>query len=230
MILVGTSGFAYKEWKGSFYPDKIANDDMLAFYAQHFKTVEINNTFYRMPRPELLLGWKEKVPPDFRFVLKAPQRITHIKRLKEVEGDVEYLLTAAAGLQDQLGALLFQLPPNMKVDLQRLQTLLATIGKRARVAMEFRNPSWLCKEVYDCLRAHDAALCIADTDDNQTPFEVTASFGYARLRGTAYTTADIAAWAQKLRAAPWKDALVFFKHEDEGTGPMFGKILIEHLR
>ena len=229
MILVGTSGFAYKEWKGSFYPDKIANTDMLAFYARHFSTVEINNTFYRMPKAELLAGWKEQVPPSFRFVLKAPQRITHIKRLKDVEGDVAHFTDVALSLGEQLGALLFQLPPNFKVDLPRLQALLTTVGRRARVALEFRNPTWLTTEVYAALRAHDAALCIADTDDNQTPFEVTASFGYARLRGTSYSPDDIGAWAKKLRSAPWQDALVFFKHEDEGTGPLFGRILQERL-
>lgn len=231
-IAIGTSGFAYKEWKGSFYPEKFKDAEMLAFYAQHFKTVEINATFYRMPKSEVVLGWKERVGPDFRFVLKAPQKITHIKRLKEIDSELEFFMKNAALLEDQLGALLFQLPPNMKCDedrLARLDKLLELVGDKARVAMEFRHPTWLSQEVYACLKKYNAALCIADTDDNQTPFEVTADFGYARLRSTQYEKSDIEAWAKKIRKATWKEAFVFFKHEDEGKGPAFAKWLQEAL-
>lgn len=231
-IKVGTSGYAYKEWKGSFYPEKIKDVDMLGYYAERFSTVEINNTFYRMPKKEVVKGWRDRVPESFCFILKAPQKITHIKRLKECEDEISYFLSVASELGPQLGALLFQLPPNMKRDderLDRIDKVLSQIGNQAQVAFEFRHESWLDEVVYGRLRAHNTALCMADTDDNQTPFVTTATFGYARLRGTSYEPADIKEWAKRFTAAPWQAGFVFFKHEDEGKGTAFAQQLMNDL-
>lgn len=223
-LYTGTSGFAYKEWKGSFYPDKIKNDDMLAFYASQFRSVEINNSFYRMPAEKTLLQWIAEVPREFRFVLKAPQRITHFTRLKEESRDpLEFFLKTAAVMGDQLGPLLFQLPPNMKLDLPRLQTFLSWIPSGVRVAFEFRHASWFDEGVFDALRAVNASLCVADTDDEQTPRVATADWGYVRLRRVVYSDTDVAEWASWVRGLSWRDAFVFFKHEDAGTGPRLAK-------
>lgn len=218
-VLVGTSGYSYKEWKGSFYPADLPNDDMLAYYGERFQTVEINNTFYRMPKESVLRAWSAQVGDGFRFVLKASRQITHIKRLKDVAEPVSYLLNTAQTLGRKLGAILFQLPPNMKKDVARLQALLAGIPKKRRVALEFRHDSWHDDEVYDTLRAHDAALCIADTDDGAPNVVGTAGWGYLRLRREAYDDAALAGWAHRLSEHQWSDAYVFFKHEDAGTGP-----------
>lgn len=224
MILrVGTSGFSYKEWKGSFYPEDLPQSKFLSYYANHFKTVEINNTFYRMPKPELLEGWASKVPEDFRFVLKASRRITHQGRLKDVGDNVAYLYDVAATLGPRLGPVLFQLPPYFKRDVDRLRGFLATLPEGARAAIEFRDESWHDAAVFDALREHGVALCIAETGDEDTPFEPTADWGYLRLRKVAYEQGDLEAWAERVRNAGWSEAYVFFKHEDEGTGPALGK-------
>ena len=224
MILrVGTSGFSYKEWKGSFYPEDLPQSKFLSYYADHFKTVEINNTFYRMPKPELLEGWASKVPEDFRFVLKASRRITHQGRLKDVGDHVAYLYDVAATLGPRLGPVLFQLPPYLKGDVDRLRGFLATLPEGARAAIEFRDESWHDAAVFDALREHEVALCIAETGDEDTPFEPTADWGYLRLRKVAYEQAELDAWAERVRNTGWSEAYVFFKHEDEGTGPALGK-------
>ena len=223
-LFTGTSGFAYKEWKGAFYPEKIKNDDMLSFYASQFRSVEINNSFYRMPAEKTLTQWIAEVPPEFQFVLKAPQRITHFTRLKEESKQpLEFFLKTASVMAGQLGPLLFQLPPNMKLDLPRLQTFLSWIPADVRVAFEFRHASWFDEEVFDALRAVNASLCVADTEDEQTPRVATADWGYVRLRRVEYSDADIAEWAAWTRSLPWSDAFVFFKHEDAGTGPRLAK-------
>ena len=224
-LFTGTSGFAYKEWKGSFYPEDLRNDDMLSYYAAQFRAVEINNSFYRMPAEKTLRQWTGQVPPQFRFVLKAPQRITHFTRLKEESKDpLEYFLKTAATMGEQLGPLLFQLPPNLKQDLPRLQNFLTWIPAGVRVAFEFRHNSWFDDVVYDALRSASAALCIADTEAEQTPRVATTSeWGYLRLRRVAYAEADVAEWAGWTRAQSWQDAFVFFKHEDAGTGPRLAK-------
>jgi uncharacterized protein YecE (DUF72 family) len=224
-LFTGTSGFAYKEWKGAFYPEDLRNDDMLSYYAAQFRSVEINNSFYRMPAEKTLRQWTEQVPPHFRFVLKAPQRITHFTRLKqESKEPLEYFLKTAATLGAQLGPLLFQLPPNLKLDLPRLQQFLAWIPAGVRAAFEFRHSSWFDDAVYDALRAARAALCLADTEEEQTPRVPTvADWGYLRLRRVAYSAADIEEWAAWTRAQSWQDAFVFFKHEDAGTGPRLAK-------
>ena len=221
-VFTGTSGYSYKELKGRFYPEKIKAADMLAFYASRFPTVEINNTFYRMPAAEVLGRWAEQTPEAFTFVLKAPQRITHHKRLVETDGDVAYFLDVARALGPKLGPILFQLPPYMKKDAGRLRALLDVLPERPRAAFEFRHASWFDDEVRDILRAKGAALCLADTDEEPlTDLAVTAGWGYLRLRRAAYAEADVAGWADRVLAQPWESAFVFFKHEDEARGPEF---------
>jgi len=218
-IRAGTSGWSYKEWKGHFYPEKLAAKDMLRFYAGQFPTVEVNNTFYRMPNLTTLEGWAAEVPDDFSFVLKASKRITHDKRLADVSDSVDYLLRTAATLGAKLGPFLVQLPPNMKKDVPRLRDFLPLLG-RARAAFEFRHASWHDDEVYAALRERNAAWCVADTgEEGDPPFVATADWGYLRLRRVEYGEADVRAWADRVREQPWGEAYVFFKHEDAGTGP-----------
>ena len=226
-ILAGTSGFAYKEWKGSFYPADLKNAAMLSYYAERLPAVEINNTFYRMPKAEGLAAWAAEVPPGFRFVLKAPQRITHFKRLKETAQDVAFLCEQSAILGERRGPFLVQLPPNMKIEIDRLRAFLADLPAGARVALEVRHESWLTDAVYDALREKDAALCIADTDEMSTPLVPTASWGYLRLRRVVYEDAEVAEWAAKARAQPWTEAYAFFKHEDGATGPRLAGRFLE---
>lgn len=223
-LYTGTSGFAYKEWKGAFYPEDLRNDDMLAYYASQFRSCEINNTFYRMPAEKTLRQWTEQVPPEFRFVLKAPQRITHFTRLKEESKDpLEYFLKTSSVLGEQRGPLLFQLPPNMKLDLPRLQNFLSWLPEGVRAAFEFRHASWFDDGVVDALRARNASLCVADTEEEQAPRIATADWGYLRLRRVAYTPGDVNEWAAWAKSQPWRDSYVFFKHEDAGTGPRLAK-------
>jgi len=226
-LRVGTSGFSYPEWKGSFYPEKIKSGDMLRFYAERFGTVEMNNTFYRMPTPKTVSAWAEQVPPDFRFVLKAPQRITHFQRLHGIDENVVFFLNSAVVLADRLGPLLFQLPPNMRKDLDRLTALLGLFPSGVAVAMEYRHESWFSDDVYDAMRAKQVALCIADTHEGDTPLVSTAPFGYLRLRRASYDDADLAAWHERIRAQEWESTYVFFKHEDEGTGPRLARRFVE---
>jgi uncharacterized protein YecE (DUF72 family) len=221
-VLTGTSGYSYKEWKGRFYPEKMKEAEMLGFYAGRFPTVEINNTFYRMPAPELLRKWADQTPEAFTFVLKAPQRITHQKRLGDVGADVDYFLATSGALGSKRGPVLFQLPPYMKKDVGRLQALLERLPASPPAAFEFRHASWFDDEVREVLRGKDAALCLADTDEEPLgEITATAGWGYLRLRRAAYTDADLDAWAQRVRAQPWDRAYVFFKHEDEARGPDF---------
>lgn len=226
---VGTSGYSYKEWKGSFYPPDLPESAMLRYYGARFKTVEINNTFYRMPSSSMLGRWPEQVPADFTFVLKASQRITHVKRLKDATSEVAYFYGSASVLGEQLGPVLFQLPPYMRKDLSRLTDFLAVLGPGRRAAFEFRHVSWYEDEVYELLQAHGAALCIADTDEHRCPFVVTADWGYLRLRGTDYPGAELQAWADRVQAQGWSDAYVFFKHEEAGRGPQLAAEFIELL-
>ena len=226
MLLVGTSGYSYKEWKGTFYPDDLPASRMLSFYAGHFRSVEVNNTFYRMPDEKVVAKWAAEVPDGFTFVLKAPQRITHQKKLAGVEDDLRYFLEVAASLGPKLGPLLFQLPPYFRKDVPRLADFLAHIPRPYRVAMEFRHESWSADDVYDVLRGRDAALCASDTDDVVDPDKLlvsTGSWGYLRLRRTEYSDDQLQAWTRRIDAQSWSDAYVFFKHEDEGKGPAFAK-------
>lgn len=218
-VSTGTSGFAYKEWKGAFYPDDLPADRFLAYYAERFRACEINNTFYRMPKPETLRGWSSQVPPGFRFVLKASRQITHSKRLKDCAQPVEYLAQCARELGDQLGPILFQLPPNLKKDVDRLRAFLQVVPEGIRAAFEFRHASWHEDDVLDALREHGAALVIADTDDLTAPRVATACWGYLRLRRVEYTDDEVRDWAEWTLAQEWDDAFAFFKHEDAATGP-----------
>ena len=227
-FFVGTSGFSYKEWKGSFYPEKLPSKDMLGFYGQRFSTVEINNTFYRMPKTSVIEAWAAQVPETFRFVLKASQRITHFARLKDVEESTEYLLRAAAALKERRGPLLFQLPPNMKKDVPRLAAFVDLIDAETRATFEFRHESWFDDEVFACLRAKGCALCVADTEDTpRSDLVKTAGWGYVRLRRETYSDKDLGEWIEKLSSQSWDEAYVFFKHEDAGTGPKFAARFLE---
>ena len=221
-IFAGTSGFSYSPWKGPFYPPKLPSEDMLAFYASKLPAVEINNTFYRMPKPEALVTWREQTPKDFRFVIKAPKRITHVARLLDAGQEVERLASVASVLGDQLGPVLFQLPPFLKVETTRLRDFLAELTRVApllKAAFEFRHASWFCDEVYAALTSHDAALCVADDEKLSTPMVATASWGYLRLRREDYSHDDVQRWFAQTKAQPWSDTYVFFKHEDAGLGP-----------
>ncbi|QJW93739.1 DUF72 domain-containing protein [Frigoriglobus tundricola] len=229
-VFVGTSGYSYPKWKGSFYPAKLPTKQMLGYYGTHFRAVEINNTFYRPPTAAVLDGWAEQVPTGFRFVLKAPQEITHVKRLVNADEMVSSLFATADTLEERLGPVLFQLPPNFKKDVPRLRAFLGLLPKDRGAAFEFRNASWFDDEVFALLRLHRVAMCIADADDGlEVPFVSTADRGYLRLRRAAYDDSALRTWAARIRAERWRDVFVFFKHEDAGTGPRFAKRLLELL-
>jgi uncharacterized protein YecE (DUF72 family) len=219
-VWVGTSGYSYKEWKGSFYPEDLPASKMLSYYSERLPSVEINNTFYRLPRASVLEGWAEQVPDGFRFVLKASRRITHFKRLKGAEEETDYLVRTASVLADRAGVLLYQLPPNFKRDTERLAAFIDQLPNPGRSVFEFRHESWFEEEVYELLRAGNCALCIAQTDELPDPPSVaTADWAYLRLRKTEYGADEVEDWAKRLRDGPWDEAYVFFKHEDGGTGP-----------
>jgi len=224
-LLAGTSGYSYKEWLGHFYPEKLPANAMLRYYAERFTTVEINNTFYRMPAEAMLARWSEEVPANFAFTLKAPRRITHDKRLREAESDVAEFLRRAQALGDKLGVVLFQLPPYLKKDVSRLRDFLALLPSAARVAFEFRNESWQDDEVYDTLRSRAALLCVTDTDEGDTPLVVTADCGYIRLRRTHYEEAELAAWVERIGALSLSRTYVYFMHEDAALGTRFATII-----
>jgi uncharacterized protein YecE (DUF72 family) len=230
-VRAGTSGFSFKEWKGNFYPADLSPADMLSFYAKRFSTVEINNTFYRMPSASVLSNWSAEVPDEFSFVLKAPRRITHIKKLKNVADDVDYLFKTSGVLAKKLGPLLFQLPPFLRKDLPLLGDFLSILPARAQSAFEFRHQSWFDDEVFTVLRAHNAALCLAEAEnDLNIPFVSTAAWGYVRLRRPDYSDADLRDWAKRIADQPWKEAFVFFKHEEAGKGPQFATRFMELVR
>jgi uncharacterized protein YecE (DUF72 family) len=218
-ILVGTSGYAYKEWRGSFYPDKMKERDMLRYYAERFPTVEINNTFYRLPGRETLLRWKDEVPPGFVFALKASQRITHRQRLSpESKETVDYLFDLASALGERLGPVLFQTPPFLRKDIGRLRAFLGFLPAGHPVAFEFRHETWRDEEVHELLRGRNAALVCADTEESGAagaPILPTADWGYLRLRRCDYDDAGLAVWAGRIRGQQWRRAFVFFKHEDD---------------
>ncbi len=230
-IHVGTSGYSYKEWKGSFYPEKIPAKDMLRYYSERLSTVEINATFYRMPQPSMLENWKEQVPPTFRFSLKAPQRITHIKRLKGIEDETKYFLETASVLGDELGVVLFQLPPNFKKDLPRLEAFLTQLPQTTRAAFEFRHPTWFDDDVLALLRSQNRPLVVSDTDDMPTThIDKTADWGYLRLRRVLYSEENLKEWLGRIRDQNWQETFLFFKHEDAGTGPRLAAQFIELAR
>jgi uncharacterized protein YecE (DUF72 family) len=231
VVLVGTSGYNYPEWKGSFYPPDLPAAKMLPFYAQHFNTVEINYTFYRMPNAKLVTNWAAQVPDHFRFTLKAPKRITHDRRLRDVTDPVRAFCEVAAELGPKLGALLFQLPPNFKKDLAVFDDFLAVLPPRLCAAFEFRHESWLDDEVYARLRARNLALCVADSEKRSTPVLTTADYAYFRLRDEGYQDSDIAQWTATAKdlATRCSAVFVYFKHEDEGKGALFGQQMVRGL-
>jgi len=225
---VGTSGYSYKEWKGHFYPEKLPAKKMLSHYAEHFSTVEINSTFRKFPSVNTVEAWAAQVPETFRFVLKARQTITHFRRLQNAEEQIDDFINLAAALKNRQGPLLFQLPPNFKKDMSRLDGFLNYVGGRARVVLQLQHESWFDEEVYDCLRAHSAALCCVDDEGPLCNKVVsTASWGYVRLREERYTATQLKKWIEKLKAQEWDEAFVFFKHEDVGAGPKLAARFIE---
>ena len=224
-LMAGTSGYSYKEWLGHFYPEKLSADAMLRYYAERFTTVEINNTFYRMPAKAMLARWVDEVPDNFAFTLKAPRRITHEKRLRDAEAEVTEFVQRAAALGNKLGALLFQLPPFLKKDLPRLRDFLGVLPPGPRVAFEFRHASWQDEEVYETLRGRPAMLCVTDTDEGDTPFVATSDCGYVRLRRTHYDEGDLRAWVDRIAARALARTYVYFMHEDEALGTRFVRLL-----
>ena len=227
---VGTSGYSYPKWNGGFYPPKTPGKAMLGYYASRFNAVEINKTFFNPPEASVLEVWAGQVPANFRFAFKAPRRITHIRRLKDAGELVSPLFEAAGALKKRLGPMLFQLPPNFKKDMPRLREFLALLRPRYRAAIEFRHQSWFDDEVFELLRKHKTALCIADADDDlEVPFVSTTDWGYLRLRRDDYNTAALKKWAARMKAQAWRDCFVFFKHEDTGTGPKLAARLVELL-
>jgi uncharacterized protein YecE (DUF72 family) len=223
-LIVGTSGYSYKEWKGIFYPEDLPAAKMLPYYAQHFGSVEINNSFYRMPDVKTVEKWATQVPDDFTFVIKAPQRITHQKKLVDCADEVRYLFEVASVLGPKLGPVLFQLPPFARKDVDKLRDFLRILPGDRRIAFEFRHASWCDDAVYDLLRSRDVAICLADTDevtDRDALVIPTASWGYLRLRRTEYAPGELPEWRARIERQPWSDAYVFFKHEDEAKGPRF---------
>jgi uncharacterized protein YecE (DUF72 family) len=221
VILAGASGYSFKEWKGSFYPAAMKPEEMLPFYGERLPTVEINNTFYRMPKTEVLENWANATPKAFRFAIKASRRITHMARIKE-ESSAEplgYLYKNLAALGPKRGAVLFQLPPNMKKDLPRLTAFLAMLPKDHGAAFEFRNETWFDDEVYATLKDAGVALVLSEREDNGPPPLVeTTSWGYVRLRLETYTDADLKAWARRLRETKWRETFVYFMHEPTAPG------------
>lgn len=220
-VLAGTSGYSYPAWKGRFYPKDLPKSRMLEAYASRFSTVEINATFYRMPARRTLAAWRTEVPDTFTFALKAPQRVTHLKRLIDCEALVSRFYEAAAELGSGLGPVLFQLHPAMKADLTRLEAFLALLPRGGRAAFEFRHPSWWSDAVCGALANAGAALCLADTAEAETPMIPTAAYGYLRLRRAEYDLAALARWRDRIERQPWREAYVYFKHEDEARGPAF---------
>ena len=227
---VGTSGFSYKAWKGSFYPEDLANDGMLAHYGERLNAVEINNTFYRMPKRATLADWGSKVPDEFSFVLKASRKITHFKRLKETQDELSYLFDVSSELGARLGPMLFQLPPNFKIDVERLRDFVSLFPQGLRAAFEFRHDSWFADETYTVLGDAGVALVAADTgEDEPPPVVATAPYGYLRLRGEDYDADDLNRWARVVVDQKWADVFVFFKHEDAGAGPALAQRFVAEL-
>ena len=229
MIHVGTSGYNYEAWRGSFYPEDLPGKKMLSYYGSQLSTVEINYSFYRKPTPKILQNWSAQVPAGFRFALKAWQRITHQKRLKDCSEFVTAFAEVARALGGQLAPVLYQLPPNLKADLPLLREFLLQLPRDLRAAFEFRHPSWLCDETYAALGDAGAALCIAESEDLATPLVRTAPFGYFRLRRLDYGDADLRKWAGAVQEGFAEDVFVYFKHEDEARGPAFARAFLPLL-
>ena len=231
-VWIGTSGYSYPAWKGPFYPEDLPNREMLSFYGRRLRSVEVNSTFYRMPRDTVLEAWAGAVPDGFRFALKASRRITHFKRLQNAEDETEYLVQTASVMADRAGVILYQLPPNFKRDDERLARFVHQLPNPGTSAFEFRHSSWFDETVFDILRARNSALCLAETDEGEdAPFVETADWTYLRLRRGAYSREELEARAGRLRASGWDRVYAYFKHEDAGVGPalaeQFTKMMTE---
>lgn len=231
MIWVGTSGFQYPEWKGSFYPKTLSTAKLLPFYASQFSTTEINYSFYRIPSEKALANWASGTPPQFRFSMKAPQEITHVRKLRECADVLDRFCEALKTLDTKLGPVLFQLPPFLRSDTALLKDFLATLPGELRGTFEFRHASWFNDETFAALKSRNVALCIADTEKSSTPIFATTDFGYFRLRNPAYKKTDIKRWAKEIakQRDSWKETYVYFRHEETGTGPKFARQLLGEL-
>jgi uncharacterized protein YecE (DUF72 family) len=228
---IGTSGYQYPEWLGSFYPDKLSKAKMLTYYSEHFSTTEVNYTFRSMPSEKTVKRWKDETPDDFRFSLKAPQRVTHFAKLRNCAEIIESFMSKVQALGPKLGPTLFQLPPKLKADVALLSDFLDATPSKIRMAFEFRHESWFVDDTFETLRSHNAALCIADTDELSTPIIQTADFRYFRLRREDYTATDLKRWAKEVEKAPRgkRETFVYFKHEETGVGPKFGAAMSKLL-
>jgi len=228
---IGTSGFQYAEWKGTFYPEDLPANKMLPFYAERFSTTEINYTFHRIPAAKTIDNWKQLTPDNFRFALKAPQKITHWSKLRDCADTLRYFYDVVSGLGEKLGPVLFQLPPNFKKDTFVLGDFVNGLPGGIRTAFEFRHESWFDDEIFDTLKARKAALCIADTEKLKTPKVPTANYGYLRLRREDYARTDVERWAEFVReqGSGWNDVFIYFKHEEAGIGPKLGRQMMELL-
>jgi uncharacterized protein YecE (DUF72 family) len=229
-IHLGTSGFSYTEWRPSFYPQDLPTKKFLSFYAQHFDTTEINNTFYRLPTPKLTEGWYAEVPTNFLFTLKVSQKITHIRRLREVDDEMDFFLRSAASLKEKLGTILVQLPPNMKKDAERLGIFLEKFAARGRLAFEFRHDSWFSDDVYDLLKSHNSALGVVEKEEGEgadAPREVTGPFVYIRLRKGEYSGSELRDWARWIRARR-QEVFCYVKHDEKA--PLLARQLADALQ
>jgi uncharacterized protein YecE (DUF72 family) len=227
---IGTSGFQYTEWKGNFYPEDLPAAKMLPFYAERLSTTEINYTFHRIPAPKTIDNWKSLTPSSFRFALKAPQRITHWSKLRECADTLRYFHDVISALDEKLGPVLFQLPPNFKKDTLVLGDFLNGLPTGMRAAFEFRHDSWFTDDVWEIFRNNNIALCLNETAEFAAPKIVTANFGYLRLRREDYGKTDIEQWAAFVKQeAKWSEAFIYFKHEEAGLGPKFAQRMVELL-
>ena len=228
---IGTSGFQYAEWKGIFYPEDLPANKMLPFYAERFSTTEINYTFHRIPSVKTIDNWKQLTPDNFRFALKAPQKITHWSKLRDCADTLRYFYDVVSGLGEKLGPVLFQLPPNFRKDTFVLGDFVNGLPGGIRATFEFRHESWFDDEIFDTLKAGKAALCIADTEKLETPKVATANYGYLRLRREDYARTDVERWTEFVReqGSGWNDVFIYFKHEEAGIGPKLARQMMELL-
>lgn len=230
-LWIGTSGFQYSEWKGTFYPEKLPVSKMLTYYAERFATTEVNYSFRRIPSAKTIQSWAEATPQRFKFTFKAPERVTHIARLHDCAETLEFFASVIIELQDKLGIVLFQLPPGFKCDAPLLRAFLNDLPAKVRAAFEFRHASWFADDVFEALREHNAALCIAESERLTTPSILTADFGYLRLRRQDYVASDVVRWAEFVRSQErhWRDTFIYFKHEESGLGPKLAQQMIDVL-
>lgn len=224
-LWIGTSGFQYAEWKGTFYPEDLSTAKMLPYYAERFATTEINYSFHRIPSAKTIENWFKATPERFKFSLKAPQKVTHFAKLRNCGDTMRFFHQVVCDLEKKLGCILFQLPPSLKKDAALLEVFLNDVPMGMRAAFEFRDASWFSDDIYDLLKAKNLAMCIADSEKLATPNISTADYGYLRLRREDYQDTDITRWADaiRMRTSEWSDAFVYFKHEESGIGPKFAQ-------